>query len=457
MEVLRSACLCEGKTIGIEYVFRVAPDGSQINIPENLAWLRKKSRERSLYCPCGCGNHLILVAGDRGLRTQHFRMAAGSRGDKECTYIDEGEISIRSKILLASWLERELEDPQLQTRVPICMVNDSSRKYEFSFLSQARKIAVSYNYTRSNISQEKLDILESNRRGIAIIYIEDGHNSGGIGQFPEYLMRVQEKQGYCLYLLPEAEFKSADLMAAIYVQDQNHKWIERRFAFGNIKDFHIDHTGQVSYRGKDLRDLQQQALLSYQTELEQEREKLRLRAEEEERQRKLEEERRIQAEKEREAARIRAEREREEIRIRKEEEQKNFREEQLRKAEEAARRRQTLKESVTNRPPGADNSFGNRSDGRIECTLCGKTGEAGEFITYKMGKGLCKECKQTRPAEYERALQSFGVQPRQAIKREETPRMCPRCFLQLVVRNGRNSKFYGCPNYPACKYTENYR
>ncbi len=30
---------------------------------------------------------------------------------------------------------------------------------------------------------------------------------------------------------------------------------------------------------------------------------------------------------------------------------------------------------------------------------------------------------------------------------------CPYCKTDLVLRNGKYGKFYGCPNYPECKYT----
>ena len=30
---------------------------------------------------------------------------------------------------------------------------------------------------------------------------------------------------------------------------------------------------------------------------------------------------------------------------------------------------------------------------------------------------------------------------------------CPRCGGELVLRNGKYGKFYGCSNYPKCKYT----
>ncbi len=32
--------------------------------------------------------------------------------------------------------------------------------------------------------------------------------------------------------------------------------------------------------------------------------------------------------------------------------------------------------------------------------------------------------------------------------------ICPRCGGKLVLRNGRNGQFYGCSNYPNCKFTK---
>ena len=32
---------------------------------------------------------------------------------------------------------------------------------------------------------------------------------------------------------------------------------------------------------------------------------------------------------------------------------------------------------------------------------------------------------------------------------------CPRCGGELVLRNGKYGKFYGCSNYPTCRYTYN--
>ena len=32
--------------------------------------------------------------------------------------------------------------------------------------------------------------------------------------------------------------------------------------------------------------------------------------------------------------------------------------------------------------------------------------------------------------------------------------ICPRCNAKLVVRQGKYGKFWGCPNYPKCKFTK---
>ncbi len=44
-----------------------------------------------------------------------------------------------------------------------------------------------------------------------------------------------------------------------------------------------------------------------------------------------------------------------------------------------------------------------------------------------------------------------NVQQRQANIQQG---ICPRCNGKLVVRNGKNGKFYGCSNYPKCKFTK---
>ncbi|MBP5444540.1 MAG: NERD domain-containing protein [Acholeplasmatales bacterium] len=41
-----------------------------------------------------------------------------------------------------------------------------------------------------------------------------------------------------------------------------------------------------------------------------------------------------------------------------------------------------------------------------------------------------------------------------AIKNSVENNICPRCGSNLVLRNGKNGEFFGCSNYPNCKFTK---
>ncbi|WP_285853369.1 NERD domain-containing protein [Sporosarcina luteola] len=41
------------------------------------------------------------------------------------------------------------------------------------------------------------------------------------------------------------------------------------------------------------------------------------------------------------------------------------------------------------------------------------------------------------------------------VTKEVAPTICPRCEGQLTMKAGRYGKFYGCSNYPDCRYTDN--
>ena len=125
-EIKRSQCLYNDEIIGIESIYTVI-NGMQINIPDKVESLRQKGRDGLLTCPCGCGTKLILVAGDKGLRQQHFRAMNGSSWS-ECTLKEEGQVSIDSKVVVKCWLADKI-DQNVQTRVPISRIADTERKY----------------------------------------------------------------------------------------------------------------------------------------------------------------------------------------------------------------------------------------------------------------------------------------------------------------------------------------
>lgn len=116
--IQRSTCMYNGQTIGIESIYTVV-NGQQINIPDKLESLRTKGKNNELFCPCGCGANLTLVAGDKNLIQQHFRIKDQSR-EKSCAYVSEGLISVNSKIVLKCWLEDKLKRAEIETRAPIC-------------------------------------------------------------------------------------------------------------------------------------------------------------------------------------------------------------------------------------------------------------------------------------------------------------------------------------------------
>lgn len=227
----RTVALCNGKYIGIESIYTVV-NGNQINIPYKLINLREKSRSNKLFCPCGCGANLILVAGDKNLREQHFRIKDGT-SKSNCTFKTEGKESVESKIVLKCWLDDKLQTNDIETRIPIYAVENNKRKYEFSFLSKEKKIALSYCHDRRNLSDEKFDILDSNSQNIHLIYVVDIMNENRNGQYPEGLMKIQNKQGYCLLLSNnEGDYSKAKMRAICYRKDVQGIWYELIIASG---------------------------------------------------------------------------------------------------------------------------------------------------------------------------------------------------------------------------------
>lgn len=253
----RTVALCNGKYIGIETIYTII-NGNQINIPDKLKELREKSQNNELYCPCGCGTNLILVAGDKNLREQHFREKTGT-AKYECSMPTEGKISVDSKIVLKCWLDDKLKVTDLESRVPIDTLEDTKRRAEFTFLSRSKKLAIRYWKTRANIVDDKLDVLSGNLSNINIIYIVDSSNGGADGQYPEALMRLQEKQGYCLLLyIEDSDYTKAELKATFYEKDIDGLWKENEFASDKLSEVELINN-QIFINGVSIKNLLEKA------------------------------------------------------------------------------------------------------------------------------------------------------------------------------------------------------
>ena len=402
--VQRSVCLCDGKYLGSESIFTVI-DGKQINIPDQLSALRARSRKGELFCPCGCGANLILVAGDRNLRAQHFRLKDSAR-QHECTAETERPHSIYSKIVLKCWLDEKLNVSDVETRVPICLVGDTARKYEFSFVSRTSKLAVSYSCNRANLSDEKMEILRANSSGIRLIYIVDALNSCGNGQYPEALMKVQERQGYCLLLdVEEMEYSTAKLSAVFYAQDCTGLWREIEFAAGALREFSISEYGRLLYQNAPLAALCEWKKSEFEREVQQEKirreqqmKELLERPEREQKQRP----KRTQTLPVRRPQNTKSERQRAMEKLVHEKEEAGRRA-QKKQREEAFR--QTLAEQLNQQETQVIDPDGNRW---VKCRYCGRVDKTTAFSSYggrgSVNLGTCKICDR-KPVSERRFIQ----------------------------------------------------
>lgn len=448
----RTVCLCNGKYVGIEEIYTVI-NGEQINIPEKLKWLRTKSQKNALFCPCGCGANLILVAGDRNLREQHFRLKDGNYEDK-CHVITEGKNSVDSKIVLKCWLDEKLQISDIESRVPIRIVGNTIRKYEFTFLSREKKMALNYCNERVNLSDEKFEILEANSQNIKIIYVVDISNKGCNGQYPEALMKIQDRQGYCLFLeVTDASYNKAKMTAVFYMKDENGRWREIGLTEGQIKDYSISAEGQIYYQNRSL-----VALVNAQTEIFEKNIKLRQQRHEIEEKQRIEQQKKVKEEAERKREELQkqmeiAEKERiernERIKLQREKEEAERLAERRRRADEF---KKNLESNFSQQQTPVRDADGNRW---IKCEFCGVIAKESEFTSYgganHVNLGTCKSCSSKK------AAQRVPI----TVKRKENntevktinDSICPECGGKLREKSGKYGSFMGCSNYPKCKYT----
>lgn len=250
--VFRRECLFEGTKIGIESIFYIK-DGKQINIPGKVENLRRLGREKRLFCPCdnNCGANLLVVAGERMLKEQHFRLHPDSVDNKNCSYKAETAESIKNKMVIMGWLQEQFGGEEIDTRVPISFVGDTGRKFELSFLCKAKNTALVYLHNSNYLNDDKLSCLETNKKNLNIIYILDSSNMNSTGQYPEYLMKIQERQGYCLFLSYEKGTDIPLLTALFYFKDLDDRWRYHTLHWGRLYDFYFQGTSMY-YKDDDL-------------------------------------------------------------------------------------------------------------------------------------------------------------------------------------------------------------
>lgn len=448
---LRSTCICDGKLIGIESIFSVV-DGMQINIPEKVEALRKKSKNNELYCPCGCGANLILVAGDRNLREQHFRLKDG-QSDTECKFVSEGSVSIYSKIVLKCWLNDKYPDADIEARVPICEAEDTSSRHEITLLARNKNVAISYCHDRSNLSDEKLEAL--NASGIHFHYICDIENTGIFAQYPEMMMKVQKRQDYCLFLelgfddSKMVSYAKSKLKAIFYYHNDNGLWKELEIVGDSISSFSFDNKGGLLYSGIPLLTLKQQCEQQYTAELKQRR----IFREKEQ------EQRRQEAEKNRQKYLVQIEQQRIlEAEVERKRKEQRALELKAKEEREKAIRECTIEKIDKIIDNDQEHPFRDPAGNRwVRCEYCGRIFPEANFVIYgganHVNLGTCKECSKKSEISILPKYSARVVSKASMKTQKVDPIICPNCGGELIERNGRYGAFLGCSNYPKCRYT----
>lgn len=463
--------LCNGEYIHISSIYDVI-DGKQINKEKELKELRQKARNLELFCPCGCKSNVTVVAGDKMIRKQHFRLLH-SENNKNCIGVVEGIVSIQSRIVIDKWLRDKLNTDDIESRVPVCSVSDTKRRYEFSFLSERKKIAVNYCHLKSNISEEKLSILDENRNGKCIIHIVDAINGSCEEQFPEHLKKIQNKQDFCLLLSIEgAEYPKAHLKAVYYDTNIDKLWKEIPFANAPLSDFDINEYG-LSLSGVSLIDLLNSAKTKFASENEAEQKRRdeeakareeRLRKQQEEQKKRQESEQITQNQTENPYDNYKSfvKKYYEDIfpsyktitkePVKEEPITTNFHDESDRYFKWKAF---SVEEALNNQDTPAIDPDGNRW---VKCEFCGYIGKDNDFITFggpnHVNLGKCKKCRNLSAPPTEENNSEM-------MRPKYDPEKCsnPNCTGTWVLRTNRknNQKFWGCSNYPSCFETKPYR
>lgn len=411
MSVLRSCGLYNGEIIGIESIYNVI-DGKQINIPEKIEFLRKLSQNHKLFCPCGCGANLTLVAGDQSLKAQHFRIQQDSSLKSCCYFSCETETSINSKIAIFCWLKRLFPSSEIKTRVKL------PSGYEIAFYLKSEKIAVNYCNSRENISDDKLYSLNQDLADCHIIHITDISNSDCNEQYPEQMYKIQKLQGFCLYIRPSSnhEYQKNILASNIFMQMSSGAWQAFELSNGSLVKYSVSTNGQIAYDEQPLSDIAKHQISDLNA-----------------------------------AKKLYSSKNTSDLASAFHGSNKTY---PITPASKYTASVPTVQKTVTMEyirkrldDPNDNQPIFENGQQWVKCEICGKIDIESEFVIRNTKVGLCRECDRKGYRHSDKKPSTEPI-PEFFIK-------CPECGGKLIEKNGRYGKFLGCSNFPNCRHTEN--
>ncbi len=254
--IKRSCCIYDGEYVGIESVYTVV-DGKQINIPGIVELYHKLGREKQLFCSCGCGANVTLVAGEKNLRRQHFRLE-GNNKEVECKCESESMTSICSKIVLKCWLDEsfQLSAGSVRPVVSINELGETRRRFQLTLYVPGNDVGIVYVNKDANIFDEKIDALKE-FLNTGIVYVTDIENEVNNWQYPEYLIKMQKYQGYCFFLAlgKELNYQDTSVKLVYYKQDEQGIWHNLLIVSDKLSMFRIGEGAVVYYKDHRVEDL----------------------------------------------------------------------------------------------------------------------------------------------------------------------------------------------------------
>ncbi len=267
-DITRHWCLVDGEYHSIDEIYDVI-DGKQINIPEQLEKYRTLTKKGKLLCDCGCGAKLMIVAGPREDRAQHFRAFPHQEDKlKGCKAKEETEETYLSRIYLNDWLMQiwDLQKDDIRHNVALSTVSEEKRGYRFTHYINKKNFGICYAHLDRNLDSEKIDSMfnEQDKKVLCIVDYFNGYNEG---QYPEYLMRVQKRQNFCVLLdvFNTKDYKDARIKIVNYQKNIDGIWEEILMRDGNLLDFSLDDKGELLFRQELISEIVSKSIAEFET------------------------------------------------------------------------------------------------------------------------------------------------------------------------------------------------
>ena len=263
--LMHNAAICteDGRIIRIEEVYTLSEDGKKINKPGVVEEVRRLGKENKLVCECNCGGFLMLKAGSAMIRAQHYALKPG-QAHIQCRAKSESIDTLLSRITLKCWLDSvfSLQGNEIRYAVPYnSEFAEGDRRFELTFYVPSRKFGLIH-CDVSLIDSEKLSFF-SKQEHIKFLAVSTPLKHPHVGQYPEYNMRMQNSQGYCVFLNSQEEYSRSTFTVVRYEKNYRGTWDMLEVISGYLPYFSISPDGQLLYQEKFVMEMVDEKVSSF--------------------------------------------------------------------------------------------------------------------------------------------------------------------------------------------------